>query len=27
MSEKEATIYSAYVGIDWANSKHDVCIQ
>ena len=27
MSEQEAVVYSAYVGIDWANSKHDVCVQ
>jgi hypothetical protein len=26
MSKKESIIYSAYVGLDWANSKHDVCI-
>ena len=27
MSEQKAVIYSAHVGIDWANSKHDVCVQ
>jgi transposase len=27
MREQEAVVYSAYVGIDWANSKHDVCVQ
>ena len=24
---KQAVVYSVYVGIDWADSKHDVCIQ
>ncbi len=27
MSEQEAVDNSANVGIDWANSKHDVCVQ
>ena len=27
MNEQEAAGYSVYVGIDWADSKHDVCIQ
>ncbi len=27
MNEQEAVDYSVYVGIDWADSKHDVCIQ
>jgi len=27
MNEQVRVVYSAYVGIDWANSKHDVCIQ
>jgi transposase len=27
MNEQEVVVYSVYVGIDWANSKHDVCIQ
>ncbi len=27
MNEQEAVCYSVYVGIDWADSKHDVCIQ
>ena len=27
MNEQEIVVYSVYVGIDWANSKHDVCIQ
>ena len=27
MNEQEVIFYSAYVGIDWANSKHDVCVQ
>jgi transposase len=27
MNEQDTVIYSAYVGIDWADSKHDVCIQ
>ncbi len=27
MSEQEAVVYSVYVGIDWADTKHDVCIQ
>jgi len=27
MNDQEAVVYSAYVGIDWADSKHDVCIQ
>jgi transposase len=27
MSEQETVVYSAYVGIDWANSKHDVCVK
>ena len=27
MRKSEAVVYSAYVGIDWANSKHDVCVQ
>jgi transposase len=27
MREQEAIFYSAYVGIDWADSKHDVCVQ
>ncbi len=27
MNEQAATGYSVYVGIDWADSKHDVCIQ
>jgi len=26
MNEQKPVIYSAYVGIDWADSKHDVCI-
>jgi transposase len=26
MNEQEPVVYSAYVGIDWADSKHDVCI-
>jgi transposase len=26
MNEQESVVYSAYVGIDWADSKHDVCI-
>ena len=27
MNEQEADVYSVYVGIDWADKKHDVCIQ
>ena len=27
MNEQEIVVYSVYVGIDWANSKHDVCVQ
>jgi transposase len=27
MSDQETVVYSAYVGIDWADTKHDVCIQ
>lgn len=27
MNEQEIAVYSVYVGIDWANSKHDVCVQ
>ena len=27
MNEQEADVYSVYVGIDWADLKHDVCIQ
>jgi len=27
MNEQEAIGYSVYVGIDWADSKHDFCIQ
>ena len=27
MREQETVVYSVYVGIDWANSKHDVCVQ
>lgn len=27
MNEQAAAGYSVYVGIDWADSKHDVCIQ
>jgi len=27
MSEQEAVVYTAHIGIDWANSKHDVCVQ
>ena len=27
MSEQKVIVYSAQVGIDWANSKHDVCVQ
>jgi transposase len=27
MNEQQANGYSVYVGIDWADSKHDVCIQ
>ena len=27
MNEQAAVCYGVYVGIDWANSKHDVCIQ
>ena len=27
MNEQELVGYSVYVGIDWADSKHDVCIQ
>ena len=27
MSDQEAVAYSVYVGIDWADTKHDVCIR
>ena len=27
MNEQEVVGYSVYVGIDWSDSKHDVCIQ
>jgi hypothetical protein len=27
MNEQESVVYSVYVGIDWADKKHDVCIQ
>ena len=27
MSEKDVSNYTVYVGLDWADSKHDVCIQ
>ena len=27
MNEQAVADYSVYVGIDWADSKHDVCIQ
>ena len=26
MNEQEPVVYSAYVGIDWADKKHDICI-
>ncbi len=26
MNEQESVVYSAFVGIDWADKKHDVCI-
>ena len=26
MNEQEPVVYSVYVGIDWADSKHDICI-
>jgi len=26
MNEQESVVYSVYVGIDWADKKHDVCI-
>lgn len=26
MNEQESFVYSVYVGIDWADAKHDVCI-
>ncbi|MCP4431429.1 MAG: IS110 family transposase [Gammaproteobacteria bacterium] len=26
MNEQESVVYSVFVGIDWADSKHDVCI-
>ena len=26
MNEQESVVYSAFVGIDWADAKHDVCI-
>jgi len=26
MNEQEVIGYSVYVGIDWADKKHDVCI-
>ena len=27
MGAKQRDLYTAYVGIDWADSKHDVCVQ
>ncbi len=27
MNKRKEYDYSAYVGIDWADSKHDICIQ
>ena len=27
MGSDNATQFSAYVGIDWADKKHDVCVQ
>jgi transposase len=27
MNEQDTVVYSVYVGIDWADLKHDVCIQ
>jgi hypothetical protein len=27
MNEQELVVYSVYVGIGWADKKHDVCIQ
>jgi len=26
-SEIESTEFAAYVGIDWADQKHDICLQ
>jgi len=26
MNEQESVVYSIFVGIDWADKKHDVCI-
>jgi len=26
MNEQEPVVYNVYVGIDWADKKHDVCI-
>ena len=27
MSEDNLSQYSAYIGLDWADTKHDVCVQ
>ena len=27
MNEQDTVVYSAYVGIDWADKKHDICLQ
>ena len=27
MNTQNDNSYTAYIGIDWANSKHDICIQ
>ena len=26
MNEQDPVVYNVYVGIDWADKKHDVCI-
>ncbi len=27
MSEESLSQYTAYIGLDWADTKHDVCVQ
>ena len=27
MNQLTDTVYTAYVGIDWADAKHDICVQ
>jgi hypothetical protein len=27
MNQLKDTVYTAYVGIDWADAKHDICVR